>query len=197
MRRSPRPALALGLLLATAGCNAWYNDVPSPDDLMHRVPWFDHMIVSQAVWPYSRADVPRNTPPGTVPVTGGEADWSAEWAMANTTTADKLKNPTDGVPTARGDTLYHTFCAICHGVAGAADGPVGPRVAARSLLTPIARGYTDGYLYSILRYGRGVMGKYGDKITRIDDRWQVVNYVRQLQAASPLPPAAPPAGGKR
>ena len=40
------------------------------------------------------------------------------------------------------------------------------------------------------------MGKYGDKITRIDDRWQVVNYVRQLQAASPLPPAAP-AGGAR
>jgi len=66
----------------------------------------------------------------------------------------------------------------------------------RSLLTANARGYTDGYLYSILRYGRGIMGKYGDKITRIDDRWQVVNYVRQLQAASPLPPAAP-AGGPR
>jgi len=196
MRRSPRPALALALLLAVTGCNAWYNDVPSPDDLMHRVPWFDHMIVSEAVWPYSRAGIPRNTPPGTVPVTGGEADWSAEWDMANTTTADKLKNPTDGVATARGDTLYHTFCSVCHGAGGAADGPVGPRVAARSLLTPVARGYTDGYLYSIIRYGRGVMGKYGDKITRSDDRWQVVNYVRQLQAASPLPPATP-AGGAR
>ena len=196
MRRSPRSAALLALLLAASGCNAWYNDVPSPDDLMHKVPWFDHMIVSQAVWPYSRADVPRNTPPGTVPVTGGEADWSAEWSVLNTATADKLVNPTNGVATARGDTLYHTFCAVCHGVAGAADGPVGPRVAARSLLTPVARGYTDGYLFSILRYGRGVMGKYGDKITRIDDRWQVVNYVRQLQAASPLPPAVPPAGGK-
>jgi len=196
MRRSARPAALLAVLLAVTGCNAWYNDVPSPDDLMHKVPWFDHMIVSQAVWPYSRADVPRNTPPGTVPVTGGEADWSAEWSVLNTATADKLVNPTNGVATARGDTLYHTFCAVCHGVAGAADGPVGPRVAARSLLTPVARGYTDGYLFSILRYGRGVMGKYGDKITRIDDRWQVVNYVRQLQAASPLPPAVAPAGGK-
>ena len=196
MRRSARPAALLAVLLAVTGCNAWYNDVPSPDDLMHKVPWFDHMIVSQAVWPYSRADVPRNTPPGTVPVTGGEADWSAEWSVLNTATADKLVNPTNGLATARGDTLYHTFCAVCHGVAGAADGPVGPRVAARSLLTPVARGYTDGYLFSILRYGRGVMGKYGDKITRIDDRWQVVNYVRQLQAASPLPPAVAPAGGK-
>lgn len=192
MPRSPRPVLALALLLGAAtGCNTWYNDVPSPDNLLAQVPWFDHMIASRAVFPYSAVGIPRNTPPGTVPVTGGEADWSAEWAVANTTTADRLKNPTNGVPTARGDTLYHTFCAVCHGVAGAGDGPVGPRLAARSLLTPLARGYTDGYLYSILRYGRGIMGKYGDKITEQDDRWQVVNYVRQLQSA-----VAPAAGGK-
>jgi mono/diheme cytochrome c family protein len=191
MRHSARPAATFALLLAVTGCNAWYNDVPSPDALVASVPWFDHMIASRAVWPYSRLHVPRNTPPGTVPVTGGEADWSAEWAVANTTTADKLVNPTTGVATARGDTLYHTFCAVCHGATGAADGPVGPKLAARSLLTPVARGYTDGYLYSILRYGRGIMGKYGDKITEQDDRWQVVNYVRQLQAAAPLPPGGP------
>ena len=70
MRRSPRPALALALLLAAGtGCNTWYNDVPSPDNLLAQVPWFDHMISSQAVFPYSRLGVPRNTPPGTVPVT--------------------------------------------------------------------------------------------------------------------------------
>lgn len=192
MRRSPRPALALAFLLAAGtGCNTWYNDVPSPDNLLAQVPWFDHMISSRAVFPYSRLGIPRNTPPGTVPVTGGEVDWSAEWAVANTTTADKQLNPTNGIPTARGDTLYHTFCAVCHGVAGAGDGPVGPKVAAPSLLTPRAIGYTDGYLYSLLRYGRGIMGKYGDKITEQDDRWQVVNYVRQLQSA-----VAPAAGGK-
>jgi mono/diheme cytochrome c family protein len=192
MPRNARPALTLALLLgALTGCNVWYNDVPSPDALLAQVPWFDMMISSRAVWPYSRLGVPRNTPPGTVPVTGGEADWSAEWAVANTTTADRLKNPTSGVATARGDTLYHTFCAVCHGVAGAGDGPVGPKVAAPSLLTVRARGYTEGYLYSILRYGRGIMGKYGDKITDQDDRWQVVNYVRQLQAAAPPPPGGP------
>jgi hypothetical protein len=69
---------------------------------------------------------------------------------------------------------------------------VGPKVAAPSLLTPRAIGYTDGYLYSIMRYGRGIMGKYGDKITEQDDRWQVVNYVRQLQAAAPPPPTGGP-----
>jgi mono/diheme cytochrome c family protein len=43
--------------------------------------------------------------------------------------------------------------------------------------------WTDGYLYSIMRYGRGVMPRYDDKI-RGQDRWHVVNYVRQLQAAA-------------
>jgi mono/diheme cytochrome c family protein len=192
MRRNARPACALALLLvAVTGCNTWYNDVPSPDTLLEQVPWFDMMVASRAIAPYSRIGIPRNTPPGTVPVTGGEVDWSAEWAVANTTTADKLVNPTDGVPSARGDSLYHTFCGVCHGVAGAGDGPVGPKVAAPSLLTPRASGYSDGYIYSIIRYGRGVMGKYGDKITVQDDRWQVVNYVRQLQAA-----AVQPAGGQ-
>ena len=58
MRRSPRPVLALALLLAAGtGCNTWYNDVPSPDNLLAQVPWFDHMISSQAVWPYSRLDL--------------------------------------------------------------------------------------------------------------------------------------------
>jgi hypothetical protein len=43
---------------------------------------------------------------------------------------------------------------------------------------------SDGYLYAIVRYGRGVMGRYGDKIWLPSDRWAVVNYVRELQARS-------------
>lgn len=188
MPRSGRWAPALALLVGLGGCNTWYNEVPSPDQVVEAVPWFDHMIVQPSVFPYSRADVPRTTPPGTVPITGGEADWSAEWLVGNTATADRLVNPLAGQPaTARGDTLYHTFCAVCHGAAGAGDGPVGPKVAAPSLLTARAAGYSDGYVYSILRYGRGIMGQYGDKITDFHDRWQVVNYVRHLQAAAPAP----------
>jgi mono/diheme cytochrome c family protein len=179
-----RKLLAVALVLFATGCDYWYNDIPSPDDAMHLVPWFDAMIKSPAVYPYQRLDVPRNTVAGTVPITGGEADWSAEWAVANTTTADKLANPLAGQPpSARGDTLYQTYCAVCHGIAGNADGPVGPRVAALPLTTPRAIAWTDGYLYSIIRYGRGIMPRYGDRI-HSQDRWEVVNYVRQLQAVA-------------
>lgn len=184
---------ALGLL--AGGCNWYYDTLPSPDDLVKAVPWFDHMITSPAVFPYQRRDVPRLAIPGTVPVTGSEGDWGADFQAGRTAVADALVNPTNPATTlARGDTLYHTFCAVCHGQSGAAtDAPVGPRTGAPPLLTDKARAYSDGYLYSIIRYGRGVMPTYGDKVYRREDRWAIVNHVRELQRRTP--PPIPPAAG--
>ena len=59
-----------------------------------------------------------------------------------------------------------------------------------SLLSDQARKRTDGYLYSIIRYGRGLMPLYGDRIYRRDERWAVVAYLRALQAAAPVTPLA-------
>ena len=192
MRRSRFGVIgAMLALLGTTACDFYYNDVPSPDDLMHLVPWFDAMIQQPTVYPYQRADVPRSTVPGTVPVSGGEADWSTEWSVLNLATADKLVNPVAGQPASPvGDSLFHTYCAVCHGQAGAGDSKVGPQLATPSLLTDRARGYSDGYLYSIIRYGRGVMPKYGDKV-RGPKRWEIVNYVRQLQSGTVAAVAAP------
>ena len=194
MRNRTLAGLA-ALVVAASGCNAYYN-APGPDDLMHVIPWFDAMIKQASVHPYERADIPRNTVAGTVPITGGMADWSAEWP-AVTTTADKLVNPLGGQPaSANGDTLYHTFCSPCHGNAGAGDGLVGKKMGAPSLLTDKARSYSDGYLYSIIRYGRISMPRYGDKV-RGNMRWEIVNYVRQLQSAAvPAPTAPATTGGK-
>lgn len=186
MRRpEPRTLAAALLLLALGGCNWYYDTLPSPDDALKLVPWFDHMITSPAIAPYQRADIPRNTVPGTVPVHRAEMDWREEFARGVTTTADALANPTladAGATLARGDTLYQVFCAMCHGPTGDRGGSITHLTGAPSIVTDLAISRSDGYLYSIIRYGRGVMGRYGDKITRPEDRWAVVNYVRQLQA---------------
>ena len=202
----------LALTLTVSGCDFWYNRVPSPDDLWHVIPWFDHMVKAKYVHPYQTAAVPRYTPAGTVPVTGGEPDWSAEWTTGKTAAADSLRNPFAqgagddakawpagaAVPViprlvdAAGDTLYQNYCAVCHGPAGDAKGTVSSRIGAPSLLTGRARGYSDGYLYSIIRYGRGVMPRYGDKVYLPADRWAIVNHVRKLQGQTPA--AAEPAG---
>jgi mono/diheme cytochrome c family protein len=207
--KPPRAALAV-LLLLSGACDFYYYRLPSPDDLWNIIPWFDQMIHARYIRPYETDRVPRNTPEGSVPVSGGEPDWSAEWISGKTTTVNALKNPftTAGATASRpgpsvpriprevdaaGDTLYQTFCSVCHGPTGNADGTVSRQIGAPSLLTARARRYSDGYLYSIIRYGRGVMPRYGDKVYDPTDRWSIVNHVRKLQAgAPPAPgPAAP------
>ena len=190
-------AFASAFVLLAAGCDWYYNKVPSPDDLMHAIPWFDHMVHAKYVNPYARGDLPRYTVEGAVPVGGGEADWAAEWAGGKTTTADALKSPLAGgdsvapsgvaaaqIPgelSARGDTLYQNFCATCHGQTGKGDGPVGRKLGAPPIISDRAKAYSDGYLYSIVRYGRGLMPRYGDKVYDTSDRWAIVHHVRQLQ----------------
>jgi mono/diheme cytochrome c family protein len=205
MRR--KAVLAL-LLLCSGACDFYYYRLPSPDDLWHIIPWFDHMVHARYVRPYETAQVPRYSPEGSVPVSGGEADWSAEWITGKTTTANALKSPfaagsstphssgpsVPAIPReleAAGDTLYQNFCSVCHGPTGNADGTVSRQMGAPSLLTARARAYSDGYLYSIIRYGRGVMPRYGDKVYAPAGRWAIVNHVRQLQRRAPAPAAAP------
>jgi len=193
------------LMLLCGACDFYYQALPSPDDLWQVIPWFDHMIHAKYIRPYETERVPRYTPEGAVPVSGGEPDWSAEWVSGKTTTANALRNPLvpaeanvhrpgPSVPViprslaAAGDTLYHNFCSVCHGPTGNADGTVSRHIAAPSLLTARARGYSDGYIYGIIRYGRGVMPRYGDKIPVPAERWAIVSHVRQLQADSPVAP---------
>ena len=94
---------------------------------------------------------------------------------------------------ARGEEMYLRSCAPCHAVSGDGDGPVTRfGVPPRSLLTDEARQLSDGYLYTIIRIGRGAMPAYGHQITHFD-RWHLVNYVRQLQGL--LPDQAADSGG--
>ena len=202
-----RLSLVALLGLSAGGCDWWYYRTPSLEAAWYAIPWFDHMIKSRYVQPYETDSVVRYTPAGTVAVGETEPDWSAEWVSGNPATANRLVNPYAGGATgpklpgtrgvempvvpravaAAGDTLYQTFCAVCHGAAGDGRGAVGPLVAAPSLLTARARVYSDGYLYSLIRYGRGAMPRYGDTVYAPADRWAIVSHLRQLQAAAPAP----------
>jgi mono/diheme cytochrome c family protein len=93
-------------------------------------------------------------------------------------------DPNDPVAMARGEEMYLRFCVVCHGADGigananiAAQHPILP---AYNLAGEQVVGYSDQYLYALIRVGRGLMPEYGSRITHFD-RWKIVNYVRQLQ----------------
>jgi hypothetical protein len=77
-------------------------------------------------------------------------------------------------------------CAVCHGVAGKGDGTaVKYGVFPFPLVSGPALSRTDGYIFGMIRNGRGNMPPYN----RIEekDRWDVVNYVRGLQGKLSAP----------
>src|ERR1700716_4235729 len=91
--------------------------------------------------------------------------------------------PADARSLHNGRMYYQINCAVCHGEAGKGDGPVTklkpPQLFPPPLVGASAEGRSDGYIWGIMRNGRGAMPSYN----RIEepDRWDVVNYVRGLQ----------------
>lgn len=122
--------------------------------------------------------------------------------------AEKLQNPLRSASLAAeiaikyedlGQQKYEINCAICHGSKG--DG-YGALVEKRgdlllkkppSLLDDSYKKYSDGRMYFVITYGWGLMGNYGTQITDENERWAVVNYIRELQK---LGAASPSAGDK-
>lgn len=103
----------------------------------------------------------------------------------------EIANPVEATPAslARGEVMYDRACSPCHGAGGEGDGPVAQAgMPSFSLLIPQAMEYPDGYIYTIVRIGRGAMPPYAHQITNYD-RWHIVNYVRQLQGVDAEPAA--------
>lgn len=94
----------------------------------------------------------------------------------------------------RGSEVYRTFCLACHGSKGAGDGPVPQRgfPPPPSMLTGKSLQMNDGQLFHILTYGQGSMAPFAAQLPRVV-RWDVINYVRDLQSQAPIPPASLPA----
>lgn len=111
--------------------------------------------------------------------------------------------PLDLAAMDRGAALYARDCRTCHGALGLGDGimtrlPDGPRDVA-DLQAPDALKRSDGEIFAIVTRGKGKMVGYGDTVPA-NDRWEIVAYVRALQASQhavaadlPIPLPGPPA----
>ena len=144
------------------------------------LPWTHDLDNQVSIKPQ---EMPIAPPEFSVPTTGRE--FAKDRAVEAT-----YKNPVpaDSASLARGDALFHTYCTPCHGQRGEGLGPVVRKgfMPPPQLTGAMTRARTDGYIYSYLRHGGVVMPTYGFAL-RPHDAWDVVNYVRKLQAENPTP----------
>ena len=132
----------------------------------------------------------RGNPQGSVPIYGSDAPGFAYGRAQMVATVDsmsRIANPVaaDERSLRNGGQQYQINCAVCHGPAGMGDGPVTkfgyppmPIGAGSNAATKL----NDGYIFGMIRNGRGLMPPYN----RIEehDRWDLINYLRAVQAGT-------------
>ena len=175
-------ALALTLTLFASACTRIENEMAKVKvfSMMRNSPFFD---------PY---EAPRPAPYGSVPFNtpAGESLGPMEATEAGLNEfAGRITNPlaaNDTLALRAGKVMFERHCAVCHNADGKGNGPIvgpgkfpmGPNL---TLGTTVGR--SDGYIYGIIRAGRGLMPSYGPRMTHLE-RWATVNYVRQLQRSA-------------
>ena len=140
-----------------------------------------------------QAPPPGSIPRGTMPLHYTASPQDALRA------GQELRNP-DSPPSERalnrGQYVFANFCFECHGANAAGNGPVAQRgyPPPPSLLADKTMNMKDGQLFHVLTYGQNNMPSYASQLSR-EDRWDVITYVRSLQASARANVAKTATGG--
>ncbi|HJP85467.1 MAG TPA: cytochrome c [Gemmatimonadaceae bacterium] len=167
-----RVLLLVAPLLLTA-CE-WFTDFKRQPSLWTWEPVKDSLTPS------------RGQPQFSVPTTGtAVAGFQVSYGAfpATIDSMSNLRNPTPAseASLANGRKYFEINCTPCHGERAMGDGPATrygmPGI---NLTSDVTKARTDGYIFGMIRNGRGLMPPY-NRIEEMD-RWDVVNYLRTLQA---------------
>lgn len=161
--------------------------------------WFTDFKQQPKIDPWETANdtTPfRGNPQNSVPVYGTLAPGYEYSRVALPAVIDSMSGIVNPVPADKrslenGHKLFAINCMPCHGEKGDGMGTVTqfgfPMIA---LISDVTKNRTDGYIFGMIRNGRGLMPTYN----RIEepDRWDIVNYVRGLQGklGTPVPTGA-------
>ncbi len=175
-RRFVRRAVLAALPLALGACSSWLSDFKQQPSVG---PWQVFNADSAETKAF------RGNPSGSVSTNGTLMPaWVVSYGMlpnvidSMATLANPV--PSDAVSLHRGRIEYQINCAPCHGRAGKGDGEATKLgMVPMPLVSERAKALTDGYIWGMIRNGRGLMQSY-NRIEEMD-RWDVVNYIRAVQ----------------
>jgi mono/diheme cytochrome c family protein len=162
--------LAVTLTVVLTGCaNDWRTDM-----------WYQ-----PALQPH---ESPRPQPAQSVPL-------GVSVMPANRDSAQALVDPVarDSSSIRHGRFLFAQRCACCHGAAARGGGPVSKYFPPAPDLTYAAvKARSDGYIWGTITFGGRAMPAQPEGLT-VNDRWDLVNLIRVLQASAPSQPGQAPA----
>jgi mono/diheme cytochrome c family protein len=89
----------------------------------------------------------------------------------------------------KGRNLFRIYCAACHGLTGKAESPVSGKIGAIELTSDyVQKDLTEGWIFGTITFGSAIMPAYGvpsanaesrgSNDLSVEERWHVVNYVR-------------------
>ena len=92
----------------------------------------------------------------------------------------------DDASIARGKELFTINCQLCHGATGEGNGPVAAflvKYKPANLTSPLLKAFSDGQIFMTITNGvPDRMPPLNENLT-VTERWDVVNYVRTLNAS--------------
>ena len=82
-----------------------------------------------------------------------------------------------------GKKMYTIYCVSCHGAKGDGNGYLVQRekLGGVPAYNDAGRAITEGSIYHVLMYGKGIMGSHSSQLT-YQERWQIVQYVEKLKS---------------
>ena len=206
-RRLPLTALLMLALmtlpLVTAGCwnlrtgEASIHGIANftlpafPQTGSHKVVVFSEMHYSPS---FKSQEGPRLLPPpDSVPRTGRELKYSSLQEYAG------LTNPNQTFTLTEAKELYRVDCLVCHGPNMTGDGPIVPMInkgpLPANLMSEISINATDGELFAFISKGgrQGLSSKQVGRdstspmpefglLLKEEERWQLVQYLREMQS---------------
>ena len=138
-----------------------------------KIDWPSFMEIQPS---YKQMDHPLPVPAQSIPVEGP--------AYIPNLGAPKNPVPADAASLARGQELFNINCTACHGTDGKGNGPVAAFLQNKKpidLTGGLAQSLSDGAIFMTITNGtQGGMPALNENLL-VRERWDVVNYVRELQ----------------